>query len=76
LHLNLQRHEYLKKSFAPNYGLTVLDIKMETNNFVNPKGAFSLARFRTKLARLVMKTIFFVTKRASLMRNRMRKSQM
>jgi hypothetical protein len=30
--------------------------------------AFTLARFRTKLARLVMKTNFFVTKRASLMR--------
>jgi len=39
-----------------------------------------LARFRgqfcTKLAYLVMKTIFFVTKRASLMRNRVQKSQM
>ncbi len=45
------------------------------------KGAFTLAqfraRFRTKLAHLEMKNIFiYFAKRASLMRNRMRKSLM
>jgi hypothetical protein len=43
------------------------------------KGAFTLARFRTrfhtKLARLEMKKKYFA-KRASLMQNRMRKSLM
>ncbi len=42
------------------------------------KGAFTLgrfrARFRTKLARLLMKKNIFLAKRASLMRNRVQKS--
>jgi hypothetical protein len=43
----------------------------------NTQGAFTLAQFRTKLAHLEMKNIFYYfAKRASLMRNRVRKSLM